>query len=190
MAPPRNEPAAAGGARGALSAEAMAGSGPVSAAPLPDTMSPVREQAKLESGASQRAHDLQGSDDSYVNQPLPISDSVLQFCQKTDRCESVFIVLRELAQEPRDLTWAPRTEDILRRFVQSYPEGRYSIRAIECRTSGCVMEVSSPVGSLPLMYGHPLFDDSMLERINRLGFEYDDSGKRTVVDFRILVKRH
>jgi hypothetical protein len=52
------------------------------------------------------------------------------------------------------------------------------------------MEVSSPVGSLPLMYGHPLFDDSMLERINRLGFEYDDSGKRTVVDFRILVKRH
>lgn len=89
-------------------------------------------------------------------------------------CEADLEVLRALGEEPRDRAWAKRMESKIRARVMSKEPGKYSIRALECRTSLCAAEVVSHFGSYYSDYpaGDP---DLSFSRGVAFGREFDQS---------------
>lgn len=116
---------------------------------------------------------------SVVGRPFPVSASVAAGC-KVYTCPEMDEVLARFAQEPRDSAWAAQMEAKLQDYVESQP-GQYQIRAIECRTTLCFIEVASPYGSFGLPpYNYPL-EKWLYPSAPEPGFEHDvNSGKITV----------
>jgi hypothetical protein len=88
-------------------------------------------------------------DASFIGISFPVSASVETPCtrnklrHKLDLCERQHNALAEMAQEPRDNIWAPKTETLIQDKVTSQGPGIYSVRNIECRSSICAVEVES-----------------------------------------------
>ncbi len=113
-----------------------------------------------------------------------VSDSVKRNCFKgvDGRCDDQMLFLVEqMLSEKRDEPWARQCEEHLRRLV-SGAEQRYSIRQLQCGSTICAMEVTSPVGSY---FGNFEQDDwlkqnlSLSDRTN--GYELDPAGQRVTV---------
>jgi hypothetical protein len=100
---------------------------------------------------------------AVVGREFPISDSVRASCirnREGTACEDETIdMLERMAKEPRDLLWAPQTERRLSDLIRSRTE-EVEIRAVECRTSICAIEVASTFG--PYLAG--LDADALLSR--------------------------
>jgi hypothetical protein len=54
--------------------------------------------------------------------------------------------MAKFAQEARDLSWAPKTEEALSADIEKEDSVNYNIRNVECRRTVCAVEVSSPRG--------------------------------------------
>ncbi len=133
-------------------------------------------------------------DDSVIGRPFPVSASVEARCRNwankaDDPCEDVHKLLSRMAQEPRDTAWAAQMEEEIRDQVMTGSPGKYSIRAVECRTSVCAVEVASLFG----LYFGPKYDDplsSKLEQgIHTWGYEFDASGGRITVTVMPFTRR-
>ena len=129
---------------------------------LEAVMSAVNEQArkstnptalrKNDASASSTPSDSDGSttaDLEVVGVPFPVSESVEQRCEKfaaehgeSTSCKNIHTLLTKMSQEPRDVAWATTLEATLRRLIAADPK-QFTIRAIECRTSLCAVEVAS-----------------------------------------------
>src|SRR5579871_4348760 len=86
---------------------------------------------------------------SVQGRAFPVSRSVKASCRVG--CEDLNEVLSQFAQQPRDPVWARSAETKLRNLVLK-ENGKYTIRAIECRTSLCVIEVASIYGSFEIKW--------------------------------------
>jgi hypothetical protein len=79
-----------------------------------------------------------------IGRPIPMSASVRTACT-SEPCNKLFQQMAEMAQQPRDLAWAPVIEAELRHLIISEP-GNFTIRTLECRKTLCAAEVSSVNG--------------------------------------------
>jgi hypothetical protein len=104
-------------------------------------------------------------------------------------CGELLQKLDEFAGEERDPDWATVTErSIVRHVHEALPDSR--IRAVECRTSLCVVEVASPSGYLEIpdepeqrqlgLYDYSIFVSTPV---------IDQAGNRATVTLRILDRR-
>lgn len=127
---------------------------------------------------------------ALAGQPFAVSASIRKSCEAApDKCAQVYALLEQLAGEPRDALWAGNMERSLTDYMAA--QGRdFSIRALECRTSVCAAEVTSPQGSEvhPFHYGAPI------ERVLQPGaginaYERNESGDITTLSLRLYSRR-
>jgi len=128
--------------------------------------------------------------DSVIGRPFPISPSVRAAgCVRDDNCAWLDEMLSTFAGEARDVGWATEMEARLRSLVMS-EAGKYAIRAIECRTSKCLVEVASIHGQY---FGDIPEDDPLhkqvLEASIEWGTELDPSSGRTTVTVAAFRRR-
>jgi hypothetical protein len=116
---------------------------------------------------------------SVIGRPFPVSASVAAGC-KVYTCPETDEALARFAREPQDPAWSAQMEAKLQNYVESQP-GQYKIRAIECRTTLCFIEVASPYGTIPIPpYNYPL-EEWLFPGVPEVGFEHNVSlGKITV----------
>lgn len=134
--------------------------------------------------------------DAVIGRPFPISASVESNCRHWskndagDMCGEVQQLLSKMAQEPRDPTWARKMEEALRDHVTTEEPGKFSIRAIECRTSVCAVEVESIHG--PYLGGiypdHPASKD-LSTWLPIRAYETNEYGARVTVTVMTFTRR-
>lgn len=91
-----------------------------------------------------RLADAEGQlDRSMVGLPFALSKSVTEACKERGDCEDLEIFLVKMAAEPRNPDWAPRMERYIVQSIQREEDGALRIRALECRTTRCAIEVAS-----------------------------------------------
>lgn len=102
------------------------------------------------------------------------------------QCAKRFDLLSEMSQEPRDEVWAAEAEVRLRSLIMAEPTP-FTVRAVECRTSLCAIELASIYGG----YHGDLDSDEWLHKNLRLWIgdftcEEDPHGRGSTVT---LVRR-
>lgn len=82
---------------------------------------------------------------SHVGRPFRVSDSVVKDCRHLMErgCQALDEFLGLMAAQSRDPDWAARTEARLARVLTRGGRRDYQIRALECRSSLCAIEVAS-----------------------------------------------
>lgn len=94
------------------------------------------------------------SDDSTsaadgIGKTFAVSPSVTALCDRAgDYCDEVFRQLSIMADESRETSWAAYAESQIRAWVMGSDPGQFSIRALECRSNTCALEISSALGAL------------------------------------------
>lgn len=146
------------------------------------------ETTEFKTASSSGAEVSEG--DSVIGNPFPTSASVQDSCKKNPDCDRVNAGLKEMAEEPRDVSWATNMEDQLRDYSASFGSGKYTIRAVECRESLCAIEVASVYGILPpaLPYGSSL-DRQLSSWDSWTGHETDQLGAQVTVTLLIYRRR-
>lgn len=144
--------------------------------------------------ATEPVEDVGAAVGAEVGQPFPVSESVESQCRSNPspgagECSNVRDLLEEMSRETRDQGWAPAVESTLRAHVMQKLEGA-RIRALECRSSLCAVEVASPAGALEILreteqraYG--IYDNSHFA----LGFETDPSSAITTITLTVFERR-
>lgn len=107
--------------------------------------------------------------------PFPISQSVVRYCEQISElgsadCSTHLSILAQLEKENRDSGWASAIESAITSIVKSDPAFR--IRALECRTSVCALEIESIHNArrLPLRQ----LSDRLSEMDFIIGYESND----------------
>ena len=130
---------------------------------------------------------------SETNRPFPTSESVRHDCQGTSAgvgiCEAVMQLLQKFAEEPRDPGWAPDTEARIRAFVES-EGGKFAIRALECRTSVCAVEVESVHGPYLGVDYQTQVDNGLEDSVASFGDEKHTLGQKVTVTLRLLERAY
>ena len=120
-----------------------------------------------------------------MRQPFPVSPSVETDCREIARsgaiwCDDADKALTRFAAEPRDAVWAAAMEKQLRAQVARDEVGKHWIRALECRTSLCMIEVESTIG--PYL-GHSIDAASTKRQLSvpAFGYERAEDGSQITV---------
>ena len=119
------------------------------------------------------ARESSSVDYSVVGLSFTVSESIFADCEKFRReaCEPNKALLAEMAKEPREEPWATSAEERIRNFAEQEP-GKFTIRALECRTSICFIETASIMGS----FSYPLY---YFEKNSALHAEYPAHSSET-----------
>lgn len=120
-----------------------------------------------------------------VGRKFPLSPSVAQICatDPSEMCKALMELLNDLAAESRDILWAREMEERIERAVARPDPGKFTVRAVECRSTHCALEVSAPY---EYYLGH-FDDDPILSRslygpiVGVLGFEKGPAGEKVIV---------
>jgi hypothetical protein len=118
--------------------------------------------------------------------PFRLSASVVEDCQRSPKfvCRGLEQFLNDMADEWRDKVWAADMETRLERLITRAAGDQYRIRALECRSTRCAVEVASEVGYARVS----LVSDDALDRALRWSGasaaaweEEPSSGIRTII---------
>lgn len=128
---------------------------------------------------------------AVIGRVFPVSDSVEAGCRLLGgSCdEKLDGLLSHFAQEARDPAWASQVEATLRNYIAKAEPDKYSIRAIECRTTVCLVELASPYGpylGAPYAFvrANNLFNGSVV-----FGYESNQYLGRVTVTLRAFERR-
>jgi hypothetical protein len=122
-----------------------------------------------------------------VGNPFPISRSVKDSCDRISHlgkasCGDIFSLLELLQKESRDSRWAKSMEQLIRDLVSAQPG--YSIRALDCRSTVCAVEVESTWGvfrpNKRSLRGRLYWVDQ------NFGYEVNDNNERVKVTLVVL----
>lgn len=120
-----------------------------------------------------------------------LSGSVMDACglhELWNDCSKLNGFLERMRAEPRDVDWAPAAEARIERAVYEGERGQYRIRALECHSSRCVLEVVSESRTNGIAYV-AASDDGLNEDVGAVASEYDpQTGIRTLVFVQIWQK--
>jgi hypothetical protein len=126
-------------------------------------------------------------EEDVVGRPFPLSPSVMRQCvsrlPSESDCPQLMEFLLKFERESRSATWALDMEGQLKKALTHIDPGKFSVRAIECRSNRCFAEVSAPfewhlgdIDSFPelsaRLYG-PV--------VGNLGFEAGPNGEKIIV---------
>lgn len=124
------------------------------------------------------------SDTSVVGLPFELSRSVQANCDRfRSDCKELEEFLVRMAAEPRNPGWARDMEARIEKAVMSGERGKFRIRALECRSTRCAVEVSSEVDNLGIEFdSDPEFSELMFARPGYFSNEEDpQTGVLTMV---------
>jgi hypothetical protein len=127
---------------------------------------------------------------AVMGRPFPISTSVATDCRRlAGTCDEGLQLLSKMVQEPRDAEWAKEMESRLRAHFLTAQPGKYSIRAIECRSTVCAAEVASPDG--PYLGGPYSFvaANDLYNGPSFLGYETGELGATVTVTPQMFERR-
>lgn len=120
---------------------------------------------------------------------FPVSKSVRSDCEGNSRgvgiCVDVAQLLKTFNEEPRDVSWASDMEARIRTFVNS-EEGKFTIRALECRTSVCAVEVESIHGPYLGVDYETQVANGVEDSVASFGDEKDALGQDVTVTLRLI----
>lgn len=133
---------------------------------------------------------------AVIGRPFPVSTSVKATCEfysgssGTD-CGELYGLLSRMAQEPRDSAWSEAMEAKLRHYLMTVQPGKFSIRALECRTSACAVEVEAaffhgPFSAVDYKQSVAL---GLLRRDGMYGYENDQSAGKIRVKLETFERR-
>ncbi len=124
---------------------------------------------------------------SADGRPFPTSRSVTRACATdpaiAQSCLRLMEVLSELSAEPRDIRWARDMEERIEAAVARPDPGKFTVRAVECRSTHCALEVSA---NNEYYLGH-FDDDPLLNRtlfgpvVGVLAFEKGPDGEKIIL---------
>jgi hypothetical protein len=92
---------------------------------------------------------------SLVGLPFKMSESVELACARRPQwndCKRLNAFLERMTAEARDPSWAPGMEARIERFTYEGERGQYRIRALECRSTRCALEVASESKNVGISY--------------------------------------
>jgi len=121
---------------------------------------------------------------SPTNQSFELSPSVQANCRLWEGdCKELDRFLERMKREPRNTDWARAMEARIEKAVISGERGKFRIRALECRSTRCALEVASEVDSIGVQFdSDPAFDELMFERPGYHASESDpQTGATTLV---------
>jgi hypothetical protein len=121
-----------------------------------------------------------------------LSNSVMDACglhELWNDCSKLNGFLERMRAELRDVEWARAAEARIARAVQEGERGQYRIRALQCHSTRCVLEVESESRTSGISY-IAAYDDGMSEDVGAVATEDDpQTGIRTLVFVQIWQKR-
>jgi len=124
------------------------------------------------------------SEPSLVGLPFELSPSVRANCRLWEGdCKEMDAFLERMKAEPRNTEWAREMEARIEKAVTSGERGKFRIRALECRSTRCALEVASEVDSIGVQFdSDPAFDEIMFARPGYYARESDpQTGITTLV---------
>jgi hypothetical protein len=145
--------------------------------------------------------DIAVPDPTVIGRPSPVQGAISTQCKQPATltrlidCDKISGVLQTLVQEARDSDWAARAEAQLRKAVAADPSTHdFTVRALECRTTLCVLEIAAPGHSpttLDIAHRLPLGDGPLVAfREPELSWvDHESSGRPTLVDVAVFVRR-
>ena len=120
-----------------------------------------------------------------IGRPFPVSPSVERDCMHASWPDAVCIATRdflaELSKEPRNIPWARDQERRLEAGINALGPDKFTIRAIECRSTRCAVEVASTDVYVGEIEGDPDLERNLLPRIATFGVEKGPNGERICV---------
>jgi len=143
--------------------------------PSPPTPAPPTTQPEL-------------SEPSLVGLPFELSPSVRTNCQRWEGdCKDMDAFLERMKAEPRNAGWARAMEARIEKAVMSGERGKFRIRALECRSTRCALEVASEVESSGVQFdADPALAMDMTERRGYFARENDpQTGITTLVSAQV-----
>lgn len=162
---------------------------------LPESFPSLASQQDNGSGESESGADVDTRDsDALIGRPFPVSGSVKAECKERSArdkrmgCTEMHEILARFARESRDESWAAAIENKVRDYILMKEPGKYTIRALECRTSVCAVESASIYGSLWLDYEFRR-GIGLLSEDDKRGYEIDPSGARVTVTVLVYTRR-
>lgn len=158
----------------------------VRSAPAPTPVTPQAESLdrwKAESGLPERATPALR---------FRLSSAVIDACglhELWNDCSKLNGFLERMRAEPRDMDWAPAAESRIERAVYEGERGQYRVRALQCHSTRCVLEVASESRTNGIS-SMAAYDDGLIEDVGAVASEYDpQTGIRTLVFVQIWQKR-
>lgn len=128
------------------------------------------------------------SEPRQVGLPFELSGSVRINCQRfASDCRELNLFLKRMAAEPRSADWAGAMEARIEKAVLSGERGKFRIRALECRSTRCALEVASEVDRIGVAFdSDPDFDEIMFPRPGYFADEDDpQTGTTTLVSAQV-----
>jgi hypothetical protein len=121
-----------------------------------------------------------------------LSNSVMDACglhELWNDCSKLNGFLERMRAELRDVEWARMAEARIARAVHEGERGQYRIRALQCHSTRCVLEVVSESRTSGISY-IAAYDDGLSEDVGAVATEDDpQTGIRTRVFVQIWQKR-
>jgi hypothetical protein len=136
-----------------------------------------------------------GNSSDLVERPFPVSASVETECKVLNEggsdsfCYDMHKYLAVFARESRDEEWAAATERKFRDYLLAHNSEEPTIRALECRTSVCVVECVSRDHTLCFLGYEFMADSRLLPKGSGRGYEVSVSGERLVVSLDTYMRR-
>ena len=130
-----------------------------------------------------------------VGRAFPVSQSVAvrRDCQFEGRplalCLGTWEFLGEFSKEPRNIPWARDKERRLEAAINALGQDKYSIRAIECRSTRCAVEVSGYESYVGDLDGDPDLKEDLMASDSTWGYEKGPNGERIVVTVMTFERR-
>jgi hypothetical protein len=132
-------------------------------------------------------------DRSMVGLPFEMSGSVVDQCERWQHwCDELDKFLARMAGEPRDPAWAPQVEQFIVKQLAVTERNALRIRALECRSTRCALEVASESQSGVRHEGLWNYGNLDLEwdGASAVGWELDPStGVQTYVEVETWIRR-
>jgi hypothetical protein len=128
------------------------------------------------------------SEPSVVGMSFELSESVRENCERSEgACKELVRFLVRMTAEPRNATWARDMEARIEKAVLSGERGKFRIRALECRSTRCALEVASEVDRIGIEFdSDPAFNDLMMPRQGFFANEHDpQTGITTLVSVQV-----
>jgi len=128
--------------------------------------------------------------------PFPVSSSIRETCDHLSDstgadCAELYELLNRMSAEQEDPTWARMTEAKLWSFLRSANRPVFSTRAIQCRSTVCVVEVEAAFGLGPfeVLSYEQATSLGMLHRDGVYGYENKTGAGRLRVRIQAFERR-
>jgi len=132
-----------------------------------------------------------------MSHPFPVSQAIIDWCKEDvqaegeNQCKRLSRGLENMSYEQQDALWAPAMEKKLLASLKNY-KGSFSVRALECRTNVCAVEIANEENS-DLVAVDPTteLDRDLYGPLTAYGYEVNpNSGVKVFLVLHVYARKH